>query len=60
MGTQDRKALWYNNSIGSKLGEPARRLLETYSKIPSDEVEKHIYAIVRFATLLVQQSIDTR
>ncbi|KAN0112694.1 hypothetical protein V8E51_005645 [Hyaloscypha variabilis] len=27
------------------LGDPARRLLETYSDIPSDEVEKHVYAI---------------
>ncbi|KAE9375707.1 methyltransferase domain-containing protein [Stipitochalara longipes BDJ] len=29
----------------SKLGDPARHLLETYSNIPSDEVEKHVYAI---------------
>jgi hypothetical protein len=30
------------------LGEPARHLLETYSNIPSDEVEKHVYTIVGF------------
>ncbi len=38
----------YNKHIGSKLGDPARRLLETYSKIPSNQVEKHVYAIVCF------------
>jgi hypothetical protein len=38
----------FNKNIGSKLGEPARCLLETYSNIPSDEVEKHVYTIVGF------------
>jgi hypothetical protein len=44
----DPRFSMYNRNIGSKLGEPARHLLETYSKIPSDEVEKHVYAIVWF------------
>jgi hypothetical protein len=42
----DTKVSSYNKHIGSKLGDPARRLLETYSKISSDEIEKHVYAIV--------------
>lgn len=41
----DTKVSSYNKHIGSKLGDPARRLLETYSKISSDEIEKHVYAI---------------
>lgn len=42
----DLRFSMYNKNIGSKLGEPARRLLETYSKVPSDEVEKHVHTIV--------------
>jgi len=45
MATRDTKVSWYNDSIGNKLGDRARHLLETYSKVPSDEVEKHVYAI---------------
>lgn len=37
---------WYNASLGSKLGAPARELLETYSHIPASEVEAHVYSIV--------------
>jgi hypothetical protein len=44
----DPRFSMYNKTIGSKLGESARRLLETYSNIPSDEVEKHVYTIVGF------------
>ncbi|KAF4634146.1 hypothetical protein G7Y89_g3962 [Cudoniella acicularis] len=36
---------WYNPDIGNKLGDSARELLETYSKIPADEVEEHVYKI---------------
>jgi hypothetical protein len=56
-GTQEIRISWYNKSIGSKLGEPARHLLETYSNIPADEVEKHVYAIVSLTILLFQQTI---
>jgi hypothetical protein len=42
----DTRPTMYNKNIGSKLGDPARRLLETYSKVPADEVENHVYAIV--------------
>lgn len=40
------RAAFYNQNIGSKLGDPARCLLETYSNIPSGDIEKHIYEIV--------------
>jgi hypothetical protein len=42
----DTRPAMYNKNIGSKLGDPARRLLETYSKVPADEVENHVYEIV--------------
>lgn len=35
----------YAKSIGDKLG-PARQLFENYSKIPPEEVEKHVNEIV--------------
>jgi len=53
----DRKNSRYNKNIGSKLGDPARRLLETYSDIPSDEVEKHVYAIVCLPSLCVCRTL---
>jgi len=35
----------YRADIGEKLGGSARELLENYSKIPSAEVEEHVYKI---------------
>lgn len=39
---------WYSSDMGNKLGDSARELLEKYSKIPADEVESHVYAVVRY------------
>lgn len=40
---------WYESTIpAEKLDGAARDLLENYSKIPSSEVEYHVYDIVRF------------
>jgi hypothetical protein len=40
---------WYKKAIpAEKLDGAARELLENYSKIPSSEVESHVYNIVRF------------
>jgi hypothetical protein len=39
---------WYERTIpAEKLDGAARDLLENYSKIPSAEVESHVYNIVR-------------
>lgn len=37
---------WYHHEIGFELTEEAREVLETYAKIPPDQVESHIYRIV--------------
>ena len=37
---------WYHHTLGDELTVEARNLLEEYSKIPSGEVESHIYRIV--------------
>lgn len=37
---------WYHHEIGSELTEEAREVLEKYAKVPSDQVESHIYRIV--------------
>lgn len=44
-------AAWKAQTYVEKLPEdigPFRNLLETYSKIPSAEVDDHLYKIVRF------------
>jgi len=51
LGSRDKSVGWYSESIGTKIGDPARKLLETYSRIPPDQVEKHILAIVRLLSL---------
>jgi hypothetical protein len=47
IGSRDKDVPWYTDSIGSRLGPSARKLLEEYSHIPADQVESHIYAVVR-------------
>ena len=44
----NRDAPWYAETIERKLGQPARELLENYSKIPADEIEGHVLKIVSF------------
>jgi hypothetical protein len=43
---RDKDVLWYNPNLGKKLGDSARELLESYSKIPAEDVENHVYKIV--------------
>ena len=43
---RDKDVPWYNPNLGQKLGDSARELLESYSKIPADDVEDHVYRIV--------------
>jgi SAM-dependent methyltransferase len=54
IGSRDKDVPWYNDSIGSQLGPSARKLLEEYSHIPVDQVESHIYAIVRALLFPIQ------
>lgn len=51
IGSRDKDVPWYTDSIGSRLGPSARKLLEDYSHIPADQVESHIYSIVGPPTL---------
>ncbi len=37
---------WYHHVLGDELTPDARTVLEKYSKIPSGDVESHIYRIV--------------
>lgn len=46
IGSKDKDVPWYTNSIGSRLGPSARKLLEEYSHVPAEQVEDHIYIIV--------------
>jgi hypothetical protein len=41
------KAFTYEEKLPDEYGD-FRELVETYSSIPPDEVEAHLYAIVRF------------
>jgi len=43
---RDKGVPWYNPDLGQKLGDSARELLESYSKIPAEDVEDHVYKIV--------------
>lgn len=45
IGSKDRSVAWYDKTF-SGVPADARELLEKYSKIPSDEVESHVLAIV--------------
>ena len=38
---------WYHHEIGDELTTEAKKVLEMYSKILPDEIESHIYRIVR-------------
>ncbi|KAH8594538.1 hypothetical protein B0O99DRAFT_595467 [Bisporella sp. PMI_857] len=42
---RDTDVPWYIPEIGSKLGPQAREVLEKYSKIPSQDVEAHVYKL---------------
>lgn len=45
-GPRDKSVSWYTDKMTGELGDSARKLLEEYSHIPSDQVESHVYAIV--------------
>jgi hypothetical protein len=47
IGSRDKNVPWYNPSLGAKLTPSARQLFETYSKIPAESVDDHVYKIVR-------------
>jgi hypothetical protein len=40
---------WYQASFGSRLTTECRQLLEEYSRIPPEKVERHVYEMVWFA-----------
>lgn len=42
----DKKVDWYKAGEELKIAPTAKRLLEEYSGIPTDELEKHIIGIV--------------
>lgn len=44
---RDRDVPWYAVELHDSLSPNTRKLLEEYSHIPADEVEKHVYEIVR-------------
>ena len=46
----ERNRKWYQDDV-TEVNEPIRKLLETYSKIPSDEVVKHVNQIVSIQSL---------
>ena len=41
------KAAYWIEDIGDKLSPDMRHMLETYSGIPPEQVEKHLYEVVR-------------
>jgi len=45
IGRRDKDVPWYVEKVGPKLGDAARELLQSYSKVPANEVEDHIYKI---------------
>src|ERR1700761_8860185 len=51
--TRDKDVPWYNPSLDQKLAASTRELLETYSKIPADQVENHVYKIVLLSLFLM-------
>ena len=38
---------WYYQDIDGRIKPESRKLLEEYSHIPSEEVDSHIYKLVR-------------
>jgi hypothetical protein len=44
--SREKDVPWYTDSIGTRLGPAARKLLEEYSHIPPEQVESHIFAVV--------------
>ena len=46
IANREKDVPWYNPHLGKKLGDSVRELLETYSKIPAEDVEDHVYKIV--------------
>lgn len=46
IGSRDKNVPWYIPSLDEKLIPSTRELFESYSKIPANEVENHVYKIV--------------
>ena len=45
---RSRDVAWYNPELTS-VPSAAREILEHYSKIPVDEIERHVFDIVRYS-----------
>ncbi len=58
-GTVEKTLSWYRVDIGDKLSDQAKKLLEEYSGIPPEEIERHIYAVVRTASTLLNSTQHT-
>ncbi|KAL9619270.1 MAG: hypothetical protein Q9160_006122 [Pyrenula sp. 1 TL-2023] len=43
--TPDSTAQWFFTSIGNRMSPEARNLFETYSKLPAEEVESHVFKL---------------
>jgi len=50
VGTKDTSVAWYQAEL-EDVNPEARAILETYCKLPSDEVVSHVLRIVSFASL---------
>lgn len=50
-GLDPRTLSWYEDDL-KEVAEPAKTLLEEYSKIPSDQVVKHVNGMVSLAVLI--------
>ncbi len=48
-----RDNAWYKKDIGDRIPDSGRKLLEEYSKIKPEDVDRHIYEMVYFLELLV-------
>jgi len=58
-GTMEKTLSWYRVDIGEKLSDQAKKLLKEYSAIPPEEVERHVYAIVRTTSALSNSTQHT-
>ena len=54
VGTKDKRVSWYQTEL-EEVSPQARSILETYCKLPSDEVLPHILSIVSFDFFLCYQ-----
>lgn len=57
VGTQDRSVDWFQDEL-EDIDPQARSVLETYSKIPSDQVIPHVLKIVGHVFSLCQKTMD--